>query len=73
MPDGVRNSAQARAAIDLAQRLDGEDAASVAVLLARELRMAMTELHRQAKGDASHEVEEFLRRVSAPSLGDGAH
>lgn len=73
MPESVRDSAQARCVIDLAQRLDGEEASTVAVLLARELRMGMAELRRLAHGDVGGELDAFLRSISAPALGDGGH
>lgn len=73
MPAAVSSSALARVAIDLAARLDAEPADTSAVLLARELRMAMADLREQAKGDAGHEVEQFLARISTPSFGDAAH
>jgi hypothetical protein len=71
LPEQVRSSALAKAAIDLAKRLDAGPPDTTAVLLARELRMAMADLRGQAKGDATNDVEEFLRRVSTPAFDTG--
>jgi hypothetical protein len=71
MPAVVRSSALAKAAIDLAKRLDAGPADTAAVLLVRELRMAMTDLQERAKDDATNDVEDFLRRVSTPAFDAG--
>jgi hypothetical protein len=68
LPEAVRTSAVARVAIDLAARLDEGPADTAAVLLARELRQCMSELRAMAKGDATSDVEDFLRRVSTPAF-----
>jgi hypothetical protein len=39
--------------------------------LSRELRLVLTDLRRQVKGDATGDVEDFLRRVSTPAFDAG--
>jgi hypothetical protein len=67
----VQTSSLARNAVVLARRLDDDPADSIAVLLARELRMTMGELRRQVNVDGPSDVEEFLRRVSTPAFDAG--
>jgi hypothetical protein len=71
LPDGLAGSALARAVIELASRLDAGPADTAAVLLARELRMALADLRAQAKGDAADDVEAFLAGVSTPAYDAG--
>jgi hypothetical protein len=66
----LRTSALARAAVDLARRLDAEPGDRSAVMLSRELRIVLADLRTQAKGGAG-DVEEFLRRVSTPAFDAG--
>lgn len=73
MPESVRTSALARTVIELARRLGDDPADSIAVLLARELRMAMGELRRLSQVDVGGDLDAWLRGISAPSLGDGSH
>jgi hypothetical protein len=73
LPEGLRSSTLARAALNLARRLDGEPADREATLLARELRLTMAELHRSAPEDVTDDVERFLARVAAPDLGHTAN
>jgi hypothetical protein len=69
----VGGSAVARSAIDVARRLDGDPADSVAVLLARELRLLMADLRSRVKGGGTDDVERFLARIAAPDVGHTAH
>lgn len=71
MPEPVRTSAVARAAVEMARRLDNDPADSVAVLVARELRQCMAALHGQAKGDSTSDIDEYLRQVSAAAFDAG--
>jgi hypothetical protein len=66
----LRSSVLARAAVDLARRMDAEPGDRSAVMLSRELRLVMAGLRAQMKGDAT-DVEEFLRRVSTPAFDAG--
>jgi hypothetical protein len=66
----LRTSALARAAVDLARRLDADPGDRSAVMLSRELRLVLADLHTRAKGGA-RDVEEFLRRVSTPAFDAG--
>jgi hypothetical protein len=68
MPEPVSSSSLAKAGIGLAKRLDAEPGDDAATRLTRELRLVTGELHRQAKGGAASDVEEFLRRVSTPAF-----
>jgi uncharacterized membrane protein len=67
LSEPVRASATAAAALELARRLDSEPADSVAVLLARELRLAMNDLHRQG-GEVNGELESFLAGIANPAF-----
>lgn len=60
-------SALARAVIDVARRLDADPGDRAAAMLVRELRLSMGALRAQTKG-GTHDIEEFLRRVSTPSF-----
>ena len=71
LPPELARSAQARAVLDLARRLDGGPADTAAVLLARELRLAMSDLRAQAKDDETGDVEAFLARVSTEAFDAG--
>ena len=71
LPDDLGAGPLAKAVIDLARRLDGEPADTAAVLLARELRMALQDLRAQAKGDTTSEIDAFLASVSAPAFDAG--
>lgn len=72
LPDEVAASALGRAVIDLARRLDEGPADTAAVLIVRELRMAMASLQRRQPEDLSGEVDRFLERIAAPDVGDPA-
>jgi hypothetical protein len=61
-------SALARAAVDLAGRLDEHPGDRAAAMLVRELRLVMGELHRQQGGDLGGELERFLGQVSTPAF-----
>jgi hypothetical protein len=61
-------SALARAAVDLARRLDAGPGDRAAAMLTRELRLVMGDLHRRAGGDLGSELERFLGQVNTPSL-----
>jgi hypothetical protein len=65
-------SALARAAVDLARRLDEHPGDRAAAMLVRELRLVMGDLHRQNPEDLSGEVEQYLERIAAPDVGDAA-
>jgi hypothetical protein len=67
----LRSSVGARAAVELARRMDAEPGDRSAVMLSRELRLLMADLRSQVKGDATGDVEEFLRRVSTPAFDAG--
>jgi hypothetical protein len=67
----LRSSVLARAVVDLARRMDAEPGDRSAVMLSRELRLVLTDLRRQVKGDATGDVEDFLRRVSTPAFDAG--
>src|SRR5262245_53867151 len=67
-----QTSSLARNAVVLARRLDDNPADSIVVLLARELRMTMTNLHEQSGGGGPDEVERFLARIATPDLGHAA-
>jgi hypothetical protein len=67
----LRSSVGARAVVDLARRMDAEPGDRSAVMLSRELRLVMADLRSQVKGDATGDVEEFLRRVSTPAFDAG--
>ncbi len=63
-------SALARAAVDLARRLDEDPGDRAAAMLCRELRLMMGDLRTQAK-DATDDVEAFLARVSTEAFDAG--
>jgi hypothetical protein len=67
------SSVGARAAVDLARRMDAEPGDRSAVMLSRELRLLMADLRSQVKGDATGDVEAFLARIAAPDVGHAAH
>jgi hypothetical protein len=73
LPELTRSSALAEVAIELAKRLDGRPADTAAVLLARELRMAISDLHQHAPEDLTNDVDLFLARIAAPDSRDAAH
>lgn len=73
LPELVRSSALAEVALDLARRLDGEPADTAAVLLARELRMALGDLHQRAPEDVTDDVDRFLARIATSDSRDAAH
>lgn len=73
LPAHLRDSTLAQVCLDLAKRLDAGPADTAAVLVARELRLALAELRQLAKDEGGDDLEGFLERISAPSLGDGAH
>jgi hypothetical protein len=65
-------SALARAAVDLAERLDEHPGDRAATMLTRELRLVMGDLHRRHPEDLSGEVEQYLERIAAPDRGDAS-
>ena len=67
LPEALRASTLAAGVLNLACRLDAEPSDRDAVGLARELRMALTDLHRLAGGDA--EQEAIVAKFRNPSLG----
>jgi hypothetical protein len=73
LPEGLRASTLAKAALNMARRLDAEPADREATMLARELRMTLAELHRLSPEGGVDDVERFLARVAAPDLGHAAH
>jgi hypothetical protein len=72
MPGLVASSSMAVAAIGLARRLDAGPGDDAATRLTRELRLVMAELHRQAGGDMTDDIADFLARVAAPDSGHTA-
>jgi len=73
LPADVRGSGLAKAAIDLARRLDAGPADTAAVLLVRELRQTMTDLYRRGPEDLTNDVDRFLARIAAPDVGQASH
>jgi hypothetical protein len=69
----LRSSVGARAAVDLARRMDAEPGDRSAVMLSRELRLLMADLRSQVRGDGTGDVEAFLARIAAPDVGHAAH
>jgi hypothetical protein len=69
----LRSSVGARAAVDLARRMDDGPGDRSAVMLSRELRLLMADLRSQVKGDATGDVEAFLARIAAPDVGHATH
>jgi uncharacterized protein (DUF2267 family) len=65
MPEDVRGSALARAAVALGRRLDDDPSDSAAALLNRELRMTLADLYRKAAGEVTDDVDRFLARIAA--------
>jgi hypothetical protein len=61
-------SALARAAVDLARRLDEHPGDRAAAMLVRELRLVLGDLRRQQGGDLGSELERFLGQVSTPAF-----
>lgn len=68
LPEGLRSSTLAATVLDLARRLDSEPSDRDATGLARELRLALGELHRLAGGTGT-EQEAIVARISNASLG----
>jgi len=73
LPESVRDSALAQVALDLARRLDGDVADTAAVLLARELRMCLADLHHQGKEDTHGDIDDLLERIATPAFRDAPH
>ena len=73
LPEGVRGSALARAAIALGRRLDDDPSDSAAALLNRELRMTLADLYRKAPEDLTNDVDRFLARIATPDERHAAH
>jgi hypothetical protein len=73
LPEGVRGSALARAAIALGRRLDDDPSDSAAALLNRELRMTLADLYRKAPEDLTNDVGRFLARIATPDERHAAH
>jgi hypothetical protein len=65
-------SALARAAVDLARRLDEHPGDRAAAMLVRELRLVMGQLQRRHPEELSGEIEQFLERIAAADSGDAA-
>jgi hypothetical protein len=63
------SSTAARAALELARRLDDGPGDRSAVMLSRELRLIFADLRGRQPEDASGDVEEFLARIAAPDVG----
>lgn len=61
-------SALARAAVDLAKRLDAEPGDRAAAMLVRELRLVVGDLRRSHGGDLGSELERFLGQVNTPAF-----
>jgi uncharacterized protein (DUF2267 family) len=73
MPEDVRGSALAEAAIALGRRLDDDPSDSAAALLNRELRMTLADLYRKAPEDLTNDVDRFLARIATADERDAAH
>jgi hypothetical protein len=73
MPDDVRGSALAKAAVDLAKRLDADPGDTAAVMLVRELRLTMTDLYRRVPEDMTNDVDRFLARIATPDVRHAAN
>jgi hypothetical protein len=69
LPEELRASTLAKVALNLARRLDGGPADREATMLAHELRLTISELHRLVPEGGVDDVERFLARVAAPDLG----
>jgi hypothetical protein len=65
-------STAARAALELARRLDDGPGDRSAVMLSRELRLIFADLRGRQPEDASGEAEAFLARIAAPNVGHTA-
>jgi hypothetical protein len=65
---GADPTRSARAAVDLARRLDGRPGDRAAAMLVRELRLVMGDLRRSHGGDLGSELERFLGQVSTPAF-----
>ena len=63
----LESSALARTALDLAVRLDSEPTDRDAVLLSRELRLVLGDLHARHDG-VGGEIDAFLRGIAAADL-----
>jgi hypothetical protein len=63
----LASNALARTAVDLAQRLDCEPTDRDAVLLSRELRLVLTDLHARHDG-VGGEIDAFLAGIAAADL-----
>jgi hypothetical protein len=73
LPAGLGSSTLARAALDLARRLDDSRADREATMLARELRLTMAELHSRAGADVGTELEGFLAGIANPTFRGPGH
>jgi hypothetical protein len=69
----LRSSVGARAAVDLAKRMDAQPGDRSAVMLSRELRLVMADLRSQVRGGGTGDVEQFLARIAAPDVGHATH
>jgi hypothetical protein len=65
-------STAARAALELARRLDDGPGDRSAVMLSRELRLIFADLRGRQPEDSTGEVERFLARIAAPNVGHSA-
>jgi hypothetical protein len=68
----LRSSVGARAAVDLARRMDAEPGDRSVVMLSRELRLLMADLRSRVRGGGTDDVERFLARIAAPDVGHAA-
>jgi hypothetical protein len=66
------SSTAARAALELARRLDDGPGDRSAVMLSRELRLIFADLRGRQPEDATGDVEAFLARIAAPHVGHSA-
>lgn len=63
----------ARAAIELARRIDAGPGDNTLIELSRELRLSVAALRELAGTEGTDDVEAFLARIAAPDLGHTAH
>jgi hypothetical protein len=68
----LRSSVLARAAVDLARRMDAEPGDRSAVMLSRELRLLFADLRSQVNGSGPDDVERFLARITVPDIRHAA-
>lgn len=71
LPSELEAGPLAKAVIGLSRALDQDPADTARVLLVRELRMSLTDLRGQAKGDTTSDVDAFLAGLSAEAFDAG--